>query len=131
MAVLVKSCPLLRPLLVGIRYSPAPDELGVLGAYPLSPEDKRVSGFRAVREALWLGQRPFGLDGILTNSIQVSIWGRGHRVNLEEKRLTIEWEISRGSVSDERAADLAWKRTIGWDDTWIPSDYVVDVQLAE
>ena len=61
--------------------------------------------------------------------MQVSIWGRGYRVNLEEKRLLIEWELSRGSLSGGIPEDLA--RTIGRDDTWIPSNYAVDVQLVE
>jgi len=60
----------------------------------------------------------------------VSIWGRSHRVDLSEKKMVIEWEISRGSTSDERLGNLT-QEDVTDSVPWIPPDYAVDVHLTE
>lgn len=101
-------------------------DMWLLGSQPLSG-DKGVSYLPAKRG---LDERSFGLKIVLTNHIQVSIWGRNHRVDLGEKKALIEWEVSRGSIAgggpvtplQEGPADLVPR---------VPSDYVVDVYLTE
>jgi len=86
-------------------------------------EGKGVSYFELVREELLLDERSFGLTSDMTNNVQVSIWSRSHRVDLDEKKVSIEWEVSRGSIpgGEGVAGSILWE----------PSDYAVDVYLTE
>ena len=102
---------------------------GWLSGPPLPPGDEGVSFFRLAREALLLGERSSLLASVLTNCIQVSIWGHGHRVDLGEKKVSIEWEVSRGSIAGRPRAIPSWDApgSVPWE----PSDYAVDVYLTE
>ena len=71
---------------------------------------------------LLLDKRSFELTSILTNHIQVSIWSRSHRVDLDEKKVSIEWEVSQGSITggEGAAGSILWE-----------SDSAVEVYLTE
>jgi len=74
----------------------------------------------------------FELTIILTNCIKVSIWGRSHRVDLDEKKLTIEWEVVCEPFSGE---ELSPAREDGGSgeppDYAADASYIVDVYLTE
>ena len=64
------------------------------------------------------------------NFTQVSIWGRSHRMDLGEKKISIEWEVLRGSPPNEGSTNLP-PEDVADSTLRRSSDYVMDVYLTE
>lgn len=80
-----------------------------------------------------LGESLFGTVSLLTNWIKISILGRGDRVVLGEKKLSIEWEVlceppsGEGSgLPPEGAGSVPWEHS-----DYAAGAYAVDVYLTE